>query len=150
MRSFNVAAEVTVTDELIADWVVTAFEGGILYWAAEVYCVERDEHGEWKGTPTERYKSFMKGGCGPYTNPDFWDNDKRGYRIYDINEEAWIPKVLTLAGLLKALKYQPKRVKGQSNNWFKKVVRRLVNEDYDADDADILVQIAVFNEVVYG
>ncbi len=150
MRSFNVATEVTVTDELIAEWVITAFEGGTSYWASEAECVERDEHGKWQGIPTERYQSFMKDGCGPYTNPEFWENDSRGYALYDQYEEAWIPKVLTLAALLKALKHQPKQVKGQSNNWFRKVVRRLVSEDYDAEDADILVQIAVFNEVVYG
>jgi len=150
MRSFNVATEVTVTDELIAEWVITAFEGGMTYWADEVECVERDANGDWQGLPTERYESFKLDGCGPYTNPEFWENDSRGYRIYDLYEEAWIPKVLTLASLLKALKHQPKQVKGQSNNWFKKVVRSLCNEQYDAGDADILVQVAVFNEVVYG
>lgn len=150
MRAFNVTTEQTVTDELIAEWVITAFEGGITYWTEDVECMERDENGDWKGMKPERYESFRLEGCGPYTNPDFWENDSRGYRVYDPYEEAWVPKVLTLASLLKALKHQPKQVKGQSNNWFRKVVDRLVTEQYDANDADVIVQVAIFNEVVYG
>ena len=150
MRSFNVTTEQTVTDELISDWIITAFEGGITYWCNNVECVERDGDGQWKGLPHERYESFKKDGCGPYANPEFWENDSRGYQLLPDDEDEPVSKVLTLAALLRALKHQPKQVKGQSDNWFRKVITRLIGEDYDAGDADTLVQVAVFNEVVYG
>jgi hypothetical protein len=85
-----------------------------------------------------------------YSRPEFWDNDRVGYRLRDQYEENFVPKVLTLASILKALQYQPPQKKGISNNWYRKVVDRVLSEEYDAGDADTVVQIAIFNEVVYG
>lgn len=152
MREFTVSLqdEHVITDQLIADWVVTAFEGGITYWCHNVECVERDKNGLWQEIEGERYDALMIDGCGPYVNPDFWSYDQRGYRLYDPYEEAWVPKVLTMSALLKALKYQPPKSEHQSPNWFRKTVRSLIDEDYDAGDADTLVQVAVFGELVYG
>jgi hypothetical protein len=55
-----------------------------------------------------------------------------------------------MSAIKKALHYQPPKRKGESNNWYRKVVDRLLSEDYDAGDADALVQVAVFGELVYG
>lgn len=150
MREFNIKSEATVTDNDIAYWVITAFEGGISYWCGQSECVERDANGQWQTLSDDRYESFRLDGCGPYTNPEFWDNDKRGYRLFDAEDMSPFPKVLTLASLLKATQYQPKHQKGVSDNWFRKVVDRFLSEDYDAADADCLVQVAIFNELVYG
>ena len=150
MRAFNVSTESTVTDQLIADWAITAMEGGLGYWCDTARAVERDDHGDWQELKGERRDEFVVDGVGPYACPEFWYADSRGYQLYDPYEEEWVPKVLTLAGMLKALKHQPKLRKGVSDNWFRKVVDRLISEQYDAVDADTLVQIAVFNEVVYG
>lgn len=148
MREFQVGVNVPVTDQQIADWVVTAFEGGISYWCEAATCVQRDQHGDWEELTGAGYDAYVVDRVGPYANPEFWDNDKRGYRI--TTDEGTQKKVLTLSAIMKALNYQPKQVKGQSNNWYRKVTTRLLGENYDADDADILVQVAIFNEVIYG
>ena len=150
MREFAIRAEQTVTDQLVADWVITAFEGGSSYWCDLAECVERDDKGQWVEITGDRYKSFQIDGIGPYANPEFWENDKRGYRLHDEYDEKWIQKVLTLSGLLKALQYQPPKHKFATPNWYRKVVSSLITENYDAGDADTLVQVAVFGELVYG
>jgi len=150
MREYTIKTETTVTDQLIADAVSTAFEGGITHWCGEAVAVERDNHGEWQIATTALFNSLIGENSGPlYSIPEFWDNDKRGYRLTNDQGDE-IKKVLTLSAIRNALQYQPPNQKGISNNWFRKIVDRTVSEDYDADDADILVQIAVFNELVYG
>ena len=37
-----------------------------------------------------------------------------------------------------------------SNNKYTKVLDRLINDGYDADDSDILFQVACFGDVIYG
>ena len=101
MREFKVKAEATVTDQDIADWVITAFEGGIGYWCDEIEPVERDENGDWYEMIGESYTQWQVDGVGAYANPLFWDNDKRGYRL-KTDEGEVVKKVLTLASLLKA------------------------------------------------
>jgi len=150
MRLFTVKSDTVISDELIADWAVTAFEGGITYWCDRAEAVERDKNGQWVNMNHQRLQEFEHDGYPVYAAPEFWENDCRGYKLYDPYEQRFCDKVLTLAGMLKALKHQPPHRKGISDNWFRKVVARLIGEDYDSEDADTLVQIAVFNEVVYG
>jgi hypothetical protein len=150
MREYAIQAERRVTDGDIADIVITAMEGGSVYWCDKAEAVARDEHGDWQPIEGDQYDSFVVDGVGPYANPEFWDNDKRGYKMHDEYDEAWIPKVLTLSALLKATQYQPPHNKHQSDNWFRKVVDSVITGDFDAGDADTLVQVAVFGEVVYG
>ena len=151
MREYNIKRDQVITDQLIADIAVTAFEGGISYWCDRAEAVKRNEHGEWERVLGDEYEGWLtESGVSPYANPEFWDNGKRGYRLYDPYEERWCDHVLTMSGLLKAMHYQPPHRKGVSDNWFRKVIDRIASEQYDAADADCLVQIAVFGEGVYG
>lgn len=152
-REFTIShtSERTYTDRDIAFWVITAFEGGSTYWCDRAEAVIRDaETGAFRPLTKDEYGMYAKGGVAPYANPEFWDNGKRGYRMWDEYEENWADHVLSMASIKKALHYQPPKRKAVSNNWFRKVVDRLLSEDYDAGDADTLVQVAVFGEVVYG
>lgn len=129
----------------LADIVVTAFEGGISYWAESVNTVELNDSGEYENMPEWEHKSYQIDGVGPYDNVEFWKGKARGYEI-EVYEEDDPVGVLTIAGLRAAF----------DNEYYadeagKKIAKRLNNPgDYDADDADVLVQIAVFGEVVYG
>ena len=155
IRTYVVQTETTVTDQDIADWVTTAFEGGVSYWCPNAEAVVRNDQGQWVPMSAGHMRAIEEAatpnhlGYPVYALPHFWDNDKVGYRLTDDEGEV-VPKVLTLAAVLKAFKYQPKQTKGTSGNWFRKICDRLISEDYDADDADNLVQVAVFGEVVYG
>lgn len=37
-----------------------------------------------------------------------------------------------------------------NSNWSKKRINNLLNEDYDAEDADIVLQYGLFGELIYG
>lgn len=150
-HAWNVTTEKAVNQQDIADWVITAFEGGITYWCDKAEAVKRDESGQWVRVLGDDYNQWLtEDSCSPYANPEFWFNDSRGYRLYDPYDEKWVEKVLTASALIKAFKYQPPKNKHMSPNWFRKVCDRMLSEDYDAGDADTLVQVAVFNELVYG
>jgi len=138
------------TDRDLAYWVITAMEGGIGYWCDKAEPVERGDDGQFYEMIGDSYTQWQIDGVGAYANPLFWENGKRGYRLWDEYEQAWIPEVLTMTSIQKALQFKPKKVKGQNPHWFRKVVDRLLSEDYDAEDADTLVQVAVFRELVYG
>ena len=133
----------------LTDLVITAFEGGIDYWcfrAREYVAIEKvgDKTRYRVMTKEERAEWRDEYGCGPYTNADFWEGKKRGYALWF--EEGEKPVLLTMTKLRKAF----------DNEYFddelgKKVLKRFANPgEADAWDADTLVQIAVFGEVVYG
>jgi hypothetical protein len=150
---YKIKSEKTINDSLIADIVITAIESGhdgIGYWCGHAEAVERDQKGDWKALVGPAYGEYVVDGIGPYANEEFWHNDSRGYRLTDSEEGAVIQKVLTASAIVKALHYQPPQVKGQSNNWYRKTVDRILDEQYDANDVDAVVQIAVLGEVVYG
>ena len=147
--NYKIKSEQTINDQVIADIVITAFEGGITYWCNNVVPMERDDHGDWYEMIGEQYTQYQRDGVGAYATPEFWHNDSRGYRLID-DEEGEIKKVLTASAIVKALHYQPPKVNGQSNNWYRKVVDLILAEEYDAGDADVVVQIAVLGELVYG
>jgi len=134
----------------MADLAVTAMEGGISYWCSEFEYVERDDQGGWQVMSDERRQSFSS---PAYDAEDFWEGDKRGIRLttqYDEDSDV-VLRPLTASSIRKAFKYQPPKNKYPSKNWFPKLCKLLHSSgDYDADDADTIVQIAVMDEVVYG
>lgn len=144
MKRYEIQTKVEITSQDIAYIVVTAFEGGISYWCDGAELVEQLADGGWDPVSKERYESLMIDGCGPYANPEFWELDNIGYRLHDEYEEGTAPLILTRAALIKALEHP-------INDNYSSCIRRLLSEDYDAGDADIIVQMAVYDgEVVYG
>lgn len=145
MRLITLKQRKELSNEDIANIVITAFEGGSNYWmegassamltASGWHTMSNDQHVLWR----------TEDGFGPYANPTFWENDARGYvvRIED-NESATY--VLTARRISDALQYMANDENLRVND----VAARLLNEDYDADDADYLIQMSVFDEVVYG
>lgn len=118
-----------ISNQDVADWVTTAFEGGSNYWCenAEYLDVElRDAVSELTSGPV-------------YAHADYWGNGGR-MRIQENEEGKWYE--ISKKKLIDAL-----YLDCVSDN----VGRRLVSEcEYDADDADILLQAAAFNEVIFG
>ena len=120
---------IEISDELIEHILCTAFEGGITYWAKNVSCEDREDMlkvGGWKHeylTKTKKKDAVMY--------------------IHDAEtgEKYIITKKLIIGALQKMddTKYK-----------CTKALARILDETYDADDADIAVQMACFGEVVYG
>lgn len=147
----STTVKVQITHELslqdVANIMITAFEGGISYWCPSAQAVELTASG-WQQLVGQRYDEQRIDGCGPYANPSFWDKTdiKRGYILFhDPDEEGHfqkIERVVTVNRIGSAIT--------KLNQINPEVAMRIVTEQYDANDADVLIQVAAFEEVVYG
>ena len=117
-----------ISDELIEFILCGAFEGGSTYWATNVSCKDKEDMkkvGGWKDTYLTRTKL----------------KDAVMY-IHTIEDDK---HPITKKSIIDALqKMDTPEYK------YTKALNRLLNGDWDSDDADIVVQTACFGEVVYG
>tara|TARA_Y100001938_G_scaffold146346_1_gene225025 strand:+ start:976 stop:1365 length:390 start_codon:yes stop_codon:yes gene_type:complete len=119
---------IEISDELIEHILCSAFEGGIVYWADNVSCEDKEDMqkvGGWKHeylTKTKKKDAVM-------------------YIHTMEGEKAKITKKSIIDALQKMDNPEYK---------YTKALSRILNESWDADDADIVVQTACFGEVVYG
>ena len=119
---------IEISDELIEHILCSAFEGGIVYWADNVSCEDKEDMqkvGGWKHeylTKTKKKDAVM-------------------YIHTMEGEKAKITKKSIIDALQKM---------DNPENKCTKALGRILNESWDADDADIVVQTACFGEVVYG
>ena len=119
-----------ITKEDIIDIFVTALEGGSNYWyyIPTIPNGVRDIMNE-KGLATSE-------AIGEYVL-------RGGYvQINDAEDEEEILGNIDMDGLLDAIQ----KIKAEHPN----VYNNIIDEDYDADDADVFFQIAVMGEVTFG
>ena len=119
---------IEISDELIENILCSAFEGGITYWANNVSCHDNDDMkkvGGWKS----RYLTRTK-----------LKNAKLIIHTISGGEVA-----MTKKSIIDALQKMD-----TPEYSYTKALGRILSEQYDADDADIVVQTACFGEVVYG
>ena len=117
-----------ISDELIEDILCSAFEGGITYWANNISCEDK--------------KDMEK--VGGYKSEYLTKTKKKDAKliIWTVDDEK--PKI-TKKSIIDALqKMDTPEYK------YTKALSRILEQTYDADDADIVVQTACFGEVVYG
>ena len=147
MRTITLKIEKELTAKNIADIVITAFEGGSNYWCGRADTVELTASG-WHSMSKEQHASWRDDdGCGPYANPEFWESDERDYRLHDEYENEAAPIVLTSDKIALAIQ---KLADHENPGWQQTAARLMEPGDYDADDADVAIQMAVFDDVVYG
>ena len=119
---------IEISDELIENILCSAFEGGITYWANNVSCHDNDDMkkvGGWKS----RYLTRTK-----LKNAKLIIHTISGGEV-----------TLTKKSIIDALQKMD-----TPEYSYTKALGRILSEQYDADDADIVVQTACFGEVVYG
>ena len=127
--SLQLRDELRATDEMIENILCSAFEGGITYWADNVSCKDNDDMKKVKGWKYEYLTKTKKKDAVMY--------------IHDAETEEKHP--ITKKSIIDALqKMDTPEYK------YTKALGRILDETYDADDADIVVQTACFGEVVYG
>ena len=124
----KITRTVEISDKLIEDILCTAFEGGITYWADNVSCEDNKDMKEVSGWKHE-YLTKTK---------------KKDAAMYIHTVEGGKVKI-TKSLILEALQQM-----GDPRYKCTKALSRILEETYDADDADIVVQTACFGEVVYG
>ena len=126
MNIINIKRE--ISDELIEHVLCCAFEGGITYWSNNVSCEDNKDMKKVGGWKHEYLTKTKKKDAVMY--------------IHDLESEEKYP--ITKKSIIDALQ------KMDTFNNYRQALDRILNETYDADDADIMVQIACFKEVIYG
>ena len=120
---------IEISDELIEYILCSAFEGGITYWAENISCKDN--------------KDMKK--VGGYKSEYLTKTKKKDAVIYIHESETGEKYPITKKSIIDALqKMDTPEYK------YTKALNRLLNGDWDSDDADIVVQTACFGEVVYG
>lgn len=120
----KIEREIKVTQQDIDDIITTAFEGGINYW-----CYKAEVVGDYKGEFAS--EQISRGGT---------------VRLHDSVEDAVYDLTLEnfLCGLNKAIE----------DNWYDEYGWYDGNSidtcNVDADVADVIIQLALFDDVVYG
>tara|TARA_R110002012_G_scaffold152869_1_gene312793 strand:+ start:898 stop:1314 length:417 start_codon:yes stop_codon:yes gene_type:complete len=120
---------VPITDEMIEHILSSAFEGGSTYWADNVSCEDREDMlkvGGWK----HEYLTKTK---------------KKDAVMYIHDGETEEKHAITKKSIVEALQKM-------DNPKYKctKALKRILDEKDDSGDADLVLQMACFNEVVYG
>ena len=124
MFNITITQTVNVTEEDIDDIMCSALEGGITYWANSALVVG-DYLGEYASEQISRGGSLI---------------------IYDAEEDEEYE--LTRDKLLNGIKLAIQGCYFMDYEWF--VGDKLDCCQIDAEVADIIVQLALFDEVIYG
>lgn len=119
----DVSRQIIVTHQDIDDIACCALEGGITYWCGKAEIVEDEYYGEYASEQISRGGSL---------------------RLYD-NEDDEV-YVLTLDKFLNGIKLACRD--GYGDDWFDG--EKIDPFQIDGEAADIIVQYALFGEVMYG
>lgn len=132
------------TEKTVRDLLVGAFEGGSNYW----YRIESQ-----KFPPGSRKVDFQEGGRmqprRPDGSPDYyhWSQLIPTFPggqlvIRDVGEGEGETHVLDLSGLKKGWILLKQK--------YPKIYKRVIDESWDASDADVFLQLAIFDDVIFG
>jgi hypothetical protein len=134
-RFIEISMKLTVTDGDIDDIMCTALEGGVNYWADDCEVVNGEYLGKWA------HEHLSKGDTLRFHVMEPFDDDDTEY--YDLDEEKFIK------GLKMYLQDPDKPyeiVSMDLEDGYYKLDPGMV----DADVADMIVQYALFGEIIYG
>ena len=124
---FHVKTTTTLTDNDIRDLLCCALEGGSNYW----YVIEKVYRSHLDTKDPDVYDAIVDGQgvlIGLVEEDDEYDGTKQ-----------WVLKREAISRGLQSL---------ASNR--PELFAKIVLEDYDADDADVFLQFALFGELVFG
>ena len=119
---------IEITDEMIEFILCGAFEGGSTYWANNVSCKDKEDMKKVGG-----YKS------------DYLTRTKLKDAVIYIHTVEDDKHPITKKSIIDAL-----QMMDNPKNGCTKALKRIINETYDSGDADLVLQMACFGEVVYG
>ena len=119
---------IQISDELIEFILCGAFEGGSTYWATNVSCKDKEDMKKVGG-----YKS------------DYLTRTKKKDAVMFIHTMEDDKRPITKKSIIDALQKMD-----DPENGCTKALGRILDETYDSGDADLVLQMACFGEVVYG
>lgn len=117
--------EVEVTNDMIENLIVNSMEGGSNYWM------------EWISVPL---KEGFKWDSDNYAMQII--NGEVELKIYDTEEPEEFLGILNIKTIEKGLSEMSQQYPEDFNN--------IINENDDAETADIFMQLAIMGEIVYG
>lgn len=133
-----VELELSVSDQILFDVFVTALEGGINYWAGVV-----------------EYNIWLKDDAGTTSLPH--KEDLTGFFAIIIDSEdedeklIAIDRELIFEGLVACATKDVKHIGSHARNVARSLLFSTSDDvDFDACDADQILQAGLFGEVVYG
>ena len=113
-------------DELIENVLAEAFMGGIVYWADNISCQD--------------IKDMKK--VGGWKHEYLTKTKKKDAVMYIHDAETGEKYPMTKKSIIDALQ--------KLDTEYSETLDRILSEQYDADDADIVVQTACFGKIVFG
>lgn len=134
MTTMQVIHEVDLDDEYFVDIICTMFEGGSNYWINQIK-INHPDGNKPKDVPNSVWAAgALNNGGNIIIYP------------YETDEKITLVKNMLIEGLDKWAKNFPTHVSVITEN--KKCVIDAGN--IDVDDADIILQYALFNDIIYG
>lgn len=122
-----VTMQVPLPRERVQDVLVTAFEQACNYWYRDLEAVVPERQVKLKGDDLDSYWHVRE----PLTD--------EGVRFADVDGGVHVlNRAKLLEGIRKLAETHPARL------------AEIINEDDDAETADVFLQVCVFGEVVYG
>lgn len=122
---FEITTKVEITDQMVADLVTTAFEGGSNYW------IERVDYGF---VPTVELESPK------YADPAFYQHGGELLIVDNDERKVWtLTRSAVAKGLQLMAEFKPRR------HW-----QAVLDDNGDAETADVFLQLCLFGEVVFG
>lgn len=118
----SVQAKLEISEEALLDIAITAVEGGIGYW------------------------SFIE-------NYDYQNPDNIGTLSPSEDEDEFAPTILNVKTILKGIKRILKGNVKIGNDIRQSILYAIVSDDMgdiDSQGADCIVQVGMFNQIVYG
>tara|TARA_A100001201_G_C4038849_1_gene186021 strand:- start:288 stop:665 length:378 start_codon:yes stop_codon:yes gene_type:complete len=123
----TITKTIVITDELIENLLCTAFEGGSTYWAENISCEDIEDMKKVGGYKSEYLTKTKK------------DNAVMYVHVEDDKHPITKKSIIDALQKMDNPKYK-----------YTKALSRIINEEYDAYDADVVLQTACFGQVIYG
>jgi hypothetical protein len=125
--------KVAITYEMFENWIVTALEGGSNYW-----CYIK--HDSIPNSVKEKYKEETLAFTQLIAKA-IWV-EKLPIQVYDEGQECELLGVIDMKSVKKGLESLCEH--------HEEIFKKLMKEEYDANDADVFFQYIVMNELTFG
>ena len=129
----SITKETEITQSIFDNLIITALEGGSNYWYElndDEFCMDLPAKAGDYDTLTEKISKAL------FTNPDFQ------MKVYDKEIPDEVLGTVTQESIMKAFEL--------ANLHYSVCLDNIISDDYDAEDADVMFQLATMGEVVFG
>lgn len=128
----RVKIEHEISEQMIADLMATAVEGGSAYWCSDILLISDTK------TVSEPW----------YADPEIYKQGLLVIKVVEIEPSKAKHDGIYYIDIVKMKKAFEKMSEFGTPKGFH--LRNLLEENWDAETADVFLQLATFGEVVYG